>query len=277
MKTIKLILAITAILLCTLSCGQSHRKTTTRTVDQLHHEFVDVMLDSTASWKQVTDVAYSFVDSLCAAAADESSLKNRMFGQEWGYMTIELMSEKYAELNEAGKDVNYDDVSNILGTLADGLMVWFYSPDEQLPHVWRDHYYVCHQQADEPTNGFFHLMVTIPTEEMPEPTLRIFYPDAAESSPILIFSKYEGNGSTEEDEDSRDLVRLEDWSPKDSVEDGYPMYAIGDASIVEKMLHNDVAYLMFLSGTSANGDPGGTEIARLSLNSFQEQWNKVVH
>ncbi len=270
-------LLITTILVCVISCGQNPKKSTPKTLDKIHREFVDVMLDSTASWKQVTDVAYPFVDSLCAAAADEASLNNRMFGQEWGYMTIELMSEKYAELEDAGKEVNYDDVSNILGKLADGLMVWFYSPDEQLPHIWRDHYYVCHQQADEPTNGFFHLMVTIPTEEIPEPTLRIFYPDAAESSPILIFSKYEGNGSTEEDEDSRDLVRLEDWSPKDSVEDGYPMYAIGDASIVEKMLHNDVAYLMFLSGTSANGDPGGTEIARLSLNSFQEQWNKVVH
>ena len=268
---------IIAICICISSCGQTPKKSVTKTIDQIYREFVNVMLDSTASWKQVTDLAYPFVDSLCVAAADESSLKNRMFGQEWGYMTIELMSEKYAELNDAGKDVNYDDVSNILGKLADGLMVWFYSPDEQLPHVWRDHYYVCHQQADEPTDGFFHLMVTVPTDEMPEPTLRIFYPEAAESSPIIIFTKYKGNGSTEEDEDSRDLVRLEKWSPKDSVEDGYPMYATGDADIVDKMLHNDVAYLMFLSGTSANGDPGGTEIARLSLNSFQEQWNKVVH
>ena len=81
----------------------------------------------------------------------------------------------------------------------------------------------------------------------------------------------------EEDEDSRDLVRLENWSPKDSIEDGYPMYAVGDASIVEKMLHNDVAYLMFQSGVSANGDPGETEIARLSLNSFQEKWKEIVH
>ena len=270
-------LLIITIIIVVISFGLNRKKTTPKTLDQLHHEFVDVMLDSTASWKQVTDVANPFVDSLCAAAADESSLKNRMFGQEWGYMTIELMSEKYDELNEAGKDVNYDDLSNILDTLADGLMVWFYSPDEQLPHVWRDHYYVCHQQADEPTNGFFHLMVTIPTDEMSEPSLRIFYPDAAESSPIIIFTKYKGNGSTEEDEDSRDLVRLENWSPKDSVEDGYPMYAIGDASVVDKMLHNDVAYLLFFSGTSVNGDPGGTEIARLSLGSFQEQWNKVVH
>ena len=271
------ILTITAICTCVLSCGQSPRKTASGTLDQLHQQFVDVMLDSTASWKQVTDLVYPFVDSPCVAVADENNLKNRMFGQQWGYMTIELMSEKYAELNDAGKDADYEDVTKILGRIADGLMLWFYSDDELLPHVWRDHYYVCHQHAEETTNGFFHLMVTIPTEDQPEPTLRIFYPDAAEGSPIIVFAKYIDNESVEEDEDSRDLVRLENWSPKDSIEDGYPMYAVGDASIVEKMLHNDVAYLMFQSGVSANGDPGETEIARLSLNSFQEKWKEIVH
>ena len=147
--------------MCAMSCGQTTKKASPKTLDQLHREFVDVMLDSTASWKQVTDVVYPFADSVCAAAADEVSLKNRIFGQEWGYMTIELMSEKYAELNDAGKDADYDDVTKILGQIADGMMLWFYSEDEQLPHLWRDHYYVCHQHSEEPTNGFFHLMVTV--------------------------------------------------------------------------------------------------------------------
>lgn len=277
MDTMKRILFVVAVCMCAMSCGQTTKKASPKTLDQLHREFVDVMLDSTASWKQVTDVVYPFADSVCAAAADEVSLKNRMFGQEWGYMTIELMSEKYAELNDAGKDADYDDVTKILGQIADGMMLWFYSEDEQLPHLWRDHYYVCHQHSEEPTNGFFHLMVTVPTEERPEPTLRIFYPDSAEGSPFIVFTKYKEDGGVEEDEKSRDLIQLENWSPKDSVEEGYPMYAIGDASVVEKMLNNDVAYLMFVSGESANGDPGETEIARLGLGSFQELWKKIVH
>ena len=234
------------------------------------------MLDSTATWTQVTDVAYPFTDSLCVAAADEVSLNNRMFGQEWGYVTIKALSDKYVELKDAGKSPDYDDVSNILEQIAGAMMLWFYSPDEQVPNIWRDHYYVCHQHSEEPTDGFFHLMVTIPTEARPEPTLRIFYPDSAEGSPIIVFAKYKEDGSVEEDEESRDLVRLENWSPKDSVEEGYPMYAVGDASIVEKMLHNDVAYLMFVSGQSGNGDPGETEIARLSLSEFQQKWNEIV-
>ena len=256
------------------SCSQRPKKSVSKTRDQIQQEFVDVMLDSTATWKQVSDVVYPFVDSLCVAAADETSLNNRMFGQEWGYMIIEAMSEKYAELNDAGKAPDYDDVSIILEQIADAMMIWFYSSDEQIPNVWRDHYYVCYQHSDEPANGFFHLMVTIPTEAQPEPTLRIIYPDSAESSPMIVFSKYIDGGGVEEDEDSRDVVRLDNWSPKESGEDGFPMYAIGDASVVEKMLQNDVAYLLFVSGTSPNGAPGETEIARLSLDSFQEMWKK---
>ena len=270
---------ILAIPICifAISCGQTTNKMASKTRDQLHREFVEIMLDSTASWKQVTDVVYPFVDSLCAAVADETSLNNRMFGQEWGYVTIEAMGEKYTELKDAGKNVDYDDVTKILGQIADAMMLWFYSPDEQIPNVWRDHYYVCHQQSEAPTNGFFHLMVTLPTEDAPEPTLRIFYPDSAEGSPMIVFSKYVVDGGVEEDDDSRDIVRLENWSPKESDEDGFPMYALGDASVVDKMLNNDVAYLLFESGTSPNGAPGETEIARLSLDSFQKKWKEIVH
>ena len=272
----KRIITIVAICGCALSCGQSPKRMGARTLDQLYHEFIDVMLDSTASWTQVTDVVYPFADSLCAAAADETSLNNRMFGQEWGYVTIEAMTEKYAELQDAGKVVDYDDVSKILEQIADAMMLWFYSSEEQIPNVWRDHYYVCHQHSDEPTNGFLHLMVTVPTEAQPEPTLRIFYPDFAEGSPMIVFSKYIEDGGVEEDEDSRDIVRLDNWSPKESGEDGFPMYAIGDASVVEKMLQNDVAYLLFVSGSSPNGAPGETEIARLSLDSFQKKWKGIT-
>lgn len=270
-------LTIITICICALSCGQSPKRTESRTVGQLHKEFIEVMLDSATTWKQVTDVVYPFVDSLCVAAADENSLKKRMFGQEWGYVTIEAMGEKYSELKDAGKDPDYDDVKKILGQIADAMMLWFASPDEQLPHLWRDHYYVCHQHSEEPTDGFFHLMVTIPTDAHPEPTLRIFYPDSAEGSPFIVFTKYKEGGGVEEDEKSRDLIQLENWSPKDSVEEGYPMCATGDASIVEKMLHNDVAYLMFVSGQSESGAPGETEIARLSLDSFQKKWKEIVH
>ena len=271
------LLTIVVFCLCAISCGQTSHKTESKNRAQLHQEFVEVMLDSTVSWKQVTDVVKPFVDSICVVAADEESLNNRMFAQEWGYVTIGALSDKYIELKDAGKDVSAEELSTMMDRLADAMMLWFYSPDEPLPHLWRDHYYACHQHAEEPTNGFFHLMVILPTEDQLGPTLRIFYPESAEGAPMIVFSKYIEGGGIEEDEDSRDLVILENWSTKDSVEEGYPMVATGDAAIVEKMLHNDVAYLLFQSGTSANGDPGEMEVARLSLDSFQEMWKERVH
>lgn len=271
------ILTLVVFYLCAISCGQTSSMTESKTRAQLHKEFVEVMLDSTISWKQVTDVVKPFVDSICVAAADEESINNRMFAQEWGYVTIGALSDKYIELKEAGKDVSADELSTILDRLADAMMLWFYSPDEPLPHLWRDHYYACHQHAEEPTNGFFHLMVILPTEDQPEPILRIFYPDSAEGAPMIVFSKYIEDGGIEEDEESRDLVFLENWSPKDSVQESYPMVATADAAVVEKMLQHDLAYLLFQSGTSANGDPGETEIARISLESFKKMWKERVH
>ena len=105
------ILRITTILIFAISCGQNPKESTLKTFDQLQKEFVDVMLDSTVSWAQVTDVIYPFVDSLCTAASDETNLSNRLFGQEMGYLTIELMNDKYANLKEDGYNVDHNDVN----------------------------------------------------------------------------------------------------------------------------------------------------------------------
>ena len=113
---------LTIITLCILavSCGQTTKNTVYQTRELLHREFIEVMLDSTVSWKQITDVVNPFVDSLCVAAADETNINNRIYGQEWGYVTIEALSDKYMELEDAGKDVNYDDVPKILEKIANG-------------------------------------------------------------------------------------------------------------------------------------------------------------
>ena len=36
-------------------------------------------------------------------------------------MTIELINEKYAELNDAGKAADYNDVTKIIDRIADGM------------------------------------------------------------------------------------------------------------------------------------------------------------
>ena len=257
------------------SCQQHRQKSESSSQPTFQKTFLDVVLDSTATWKQINEAAIAFVDSLAIIAVDESNGKNRLAAQQWGYMTIGLLSEKYEELKEAGKEVNYDDLPPLLDKINDAASVWFFTDDDQLPHIWRDHYYVCHQQAENPINGFFHIMVTLPTKERPEPSLEIFYPDAANDVPILIFSKYLKDGSAEEDYDNQEIIPLSDWDKKDEVQEGFPLHAKAGADVVKKMLDYDVMYLMFRSSISPDGDPAETEVARLSLHPFQVKWEMV--
>lgn len=272
MKQIYLFLLI----LLVLSCGQTQRKVENSTsLSDLHKSFVEVILDSTSSWQMVNATALPFVDSLCIAALDENSLGRRLYGQEWGYMTIGLISEKYSQLFGAGNEVSQNEYALILDRLSDAVSSWFYSDDDILPCIWRDHYYTSNQNTENPVDGYFHIMITLPTEEDPSPSLQIFYPEAAEGDPFLVFSQYINPDGVEESPDNREVVQLKDWLPKDGIANGFPMYAEGGADIVEKMLNSDVMYLMFSSEATAEGAPGETEVARVSLKPMQTLWKQL--
>ena len=201
-----------------------------------------------------------------------------MYAQDWGYMVIGLLSDKYDELEQAGKEVNEDDLSKLFGKLTDAMSLWFYTEDEQQPYIWRDHYYNSYQNSDNSKSGFFYLTVTTPTSEKPEPTLLILYPKAAEDYPTsIIFAKYKEDSRSEEEQDSRVVVKLEDCSPRDSSDEDYPIIATGDADVVKMMLEYDVAYLIFRSSDTADGIKGEYETAQLLLDPFQKKWNDVIN
>ena len=262
--------------LCAFSCGQTQKKVeNTTSLSDLYKSFVEVILDSTSSWQMVNAIALPFVDSLCIAVSDENSLERRLFGQEWGYMTIGLISDKYVRLVNANEEVSSDDYALILERLSEALSLWFYSDDDILPCIWRDHYYTCNQNSENPVDGYFHIMITLPTEAEPSPSLQIFYPEAAESDPYLVFPQNIYNDSLEESPEKRDVVQMMDWLPKDGIANGFPMYAEGDVEIVNKMLKNDVMYLMFTSEATPDGSPGEAEIARVNLYPMQRIWEKV--
>lgn len=264
------------LLFTALSCGQTQRKIeNTIPLSDLHRSFVEVILDSTSSWQAVNSIALPFVDSLCIAASDENSLERRLFGQEWGYMTIGLITEKYSRLFRSGNEVSQNDYTLILERLSDALSSWFYSDDDILPCIWRDHYYTCNQNAENPVDGYFHIMITLPTEEDPSPSLQIFYPEAAEGDPFLVFSQYINPDSAEESPQNREVVQLKDWLPKDGIANGFPMYAEGGADIVEKMLNSDVVYLMFTSEATPDGTPGEIEMARVRLKPMFDLWKQL--
>ena len=118
-------------------------------------------------------------------------------------------------------------------------------------------------------------MITLPTEEDPSPSLQIFYPEAAEGDPFLVFSQYINPDSAEESPQNREVVQLKDWLPKDGIANGFPMYAEGGADIVEKMLNSDVVYLMFTSEATPDGTPGEIEMARVRLKPMFDLWKQL--
>lgn len=202
------------LLLSLVSCGQSIMVTNALSYEELVKKFKDLSIDSAISWEQVISVAGVLVDSISARAVDEHDLTRRLSAQEMGYVAIEYLTGKFEELQGAGKPADYNDITALLDRIYIVGNNWFYSNDEILPHLWRDHYYVCHKNAKNPVSGYFHLMVTLPSEALPEPILHIFYPDAADNNPTLIFGKYLNNDSLEEDPDDQVVIRPDSWTKK---------------------------------------------------------------
>ena len=263
------------ILNCFFSCSQPQNKSFYGSYQELIDAFESLAYEPNTTWDEVVSFADVFTDTLATRANDIEDLSNRIVAQENGYMLISFITDKYEELKSSGKEVNYDDVTRILDKIVEIESIWFYDDDDQLPHIWRDHYYVSHQDTECEVPGYFHIMVSLPCEMLPEPTLRVFYPDSAEGDPFIIFGKYLSGETVEEDPEQRKIVIPDTWAKKDEIEDGFPMYVELGSDAVKEMLSFDVVYLMFQSGVSPAGESGQTEIARLSLNSFQAKWKEV--
>ena len=235
-----------------------------------------VTADSLSTWQDVMNATTPVIDSIILDATDEVDLKKRMLGQELGYLVMEAITDKYLDLKAHGESASSEELDRIVSDLQGALCCWFYSEDERLPHIWSDHYYVSNKNAEEPANGFFHIMVSVPTPAQPAPNLYIYYPESAEGRPAIIFREHLDNDLVEDKFDVHDIVTLQDWYKKDEVEKGFPMYATADEDVVEKMLCNSVMYLSFQSRPASEGAPGEVEIARVHLEPFQIMWQELV-
>lgn len=252
--------------------GQQGKETERVTFSETMRRAVDALTDSAATWQQICDAVVPASDSLIAAMLNTDNTRKRVHGQEWGYVLIEGFLEKYCELDAKGEMVSESSMVKILGDLSVAINQWFFDDSGDRPVLWKDHYYASNQSAEMPVSGFFHLMVDLPTENHPDPTLHIFFPQSAKGSPALIF------GSSDDYVPNIDnLLTLERWHKKNEAQDGFPMYAGGGAELVEKMLHNAVVYILFESEDTPEGEPGEWETACLPLTSFQEMWGKMYN
>lgn len=275
MKTRRIICIITT-LLTVLSCGNAQKKGGNNNLFEMMQVLSVVTADSLSTWQDVMNATTPVIDSIILDATDEVDLKKRMLGQELGYLVMEAITDKYLDLKAHGESSSSEELDRIVSDLQGALCCWFYSEDERLPHIWRDHYYVSNKNAEEPSNGFFHIMVSVPTPAQPAPNLYIYYPESAEGRPAIIFREHLDNDLVDDKFDVHDIVTLQDWYKKDEVEKGFPMYATADKDVVEKMLCNSVMYLLFQSRPASEGAPGEVEIARVHLEPFQIMWQELV-
>ena len=275
MKTRRIICIITT-LLTVLSCGNAQKKGGNNNLFEMMQVLSVVTADSLSTWQDVMNATTTVIDSIILDATDEVDLKKRMLGQELGYLVMEAITDKYLDLKAHGESASSEELDRIVSDLQGALCCWFYSEDERLPHIWRDHYYVSNKNAEEPSNGFFHIMVSVPTPAQPAPNLYIYYPESAEGRPAIIFREHLDNDLVDDKFDVHDIVTLQDWYKKDEVEKGFPMYATADEDVVEKMLCNSVMYLLFQSRPASEGAPGEVEIARVHLEPFQIMWQELV-
>ena len=273
----KKIITILTVMTSVLACGQSRLQSTITSNPQFHLTFLDVVYDSSATWKDITNAAQAFVDSLIIIANDEANLDNRLAGQQWGYVTIDVLLEKYYDMEKHGIPVVYEDLNPLMAGITEAASVWFYTDDDKVPNIWRDHYYRCYQNSDNPIDDYYHIMVTLPSETMPEPSLQIFFPDAAEKEPGLVFTNNKSDGSGEEDLENMDIISISKWIKNYTGEEGLPMHADLGADIVKKMLSHSYMYITFQSRMRPEGDPLETEIARINLDSFQAKWSAVTN
>lgn len=275
MKT-RRIICIIITLLTVLSCGNAQKKGGNNNLFEMMQVLSVVTADTLSTWQDVMNATTPVIDSIILDATDEVDLKKRMLGQELGYLVMEAITDKYLDLKAHGESASSEELDRIVSDLQGALCCWFYSEDERLPHIWRDHYYVSNKNAEEPSNGFFHIMVSVPTPAQPAPNLYIYYPESAEGRPAIIFREHLDNDLVDDKFDVHDIVTLQDWYKKDEVEKGFPMYATADEDVVEKMLCNSVMYLLFQSRPASEGAPGEVEIARVHLEPFQIMWQELV-
>ncbi len=258
--------------LCLVSCGQRKNQAASRTLDDLHEEFVNVILDSSSTWPQVIKLSNEFVDSLIVLAADETHLNRRLAGQKWGFLMIDVLREKQKELLDLNQETDSSDILPILDKIHVLTNHWFYEASPDFPHLWCDLFYVSNQSEENPSEEYFHISVTCSSAKYPDTAMVIFYPESGKDSPALIFRDYLDNG--QEDVKDQEMIPLVEWGAKDDMEKGSPMYAKAGYDVVEKMLSHDVMYLLFMSGKSPESNMGGFEMARLSLAPFKAKWKE---
>ena len=264
---------IAALLLGVTSCGARGTINDQKSIDELLLDYIQVVQDSSSTWPMVEAAAVQLADYLYDALGDEDDQDLRVCSQAIAYETMVTAINKYYELHDTdGKDRTRLDC--FVSLLGDAIFQWFYDNNEEYPNLWRDHFYVSNKESGNLIDGYFHLAVLLPTKDNPQPSLHIFYPDAAEACPMIVFRDFDEDGK--EDTGRGDVIQVEKWAAKGEIEDNSRMFSVSGPEVVEKMLEHEMMYISFIRENDDSDEDGGLEIARMPLAQFQAKWREIV-
>ncbi len=230
--------------------------------------------DSTLRAADFKNAIAPYLDTLVSLSGDQQNLKNRLVAQQVAYYAIDMLYDRFG--SEDADDADLKTLDSMMSPLLEALGKWFYEVEDGIPVLWHDMYYLADKESDNPINGYFHIMVLLPTEDHPEAELDVFFPDNAEGLPYMIFTKFVEPDTIDEDSSSVVTVSFDNWYRRDEVEEGYPLYGVAGPDVIEKMLSNDVMYLFY----SRSQDPASEshyETARLSLQYFQQKYHEYMN
>lgn len=271
------------VLLVLISCscnGYSQAKNHVKSFKDIQEEVVNVLFDSTTTAKQLKCVMAQYGDYLMAAATDPDDINMRLDAQRRSLFTIQLLFEKFAQMDSLGTAISSRQMGACLLPLLNASNQWGAAELESGPAIFHEFYYNSYQHSENSTPGYFQIIVYLPTKQCPEPAVSIFYPQTAESDPIIIFTEHKD----EDDEytpystfGSRKIVLPNALEMKNAKGDGTPMNDFFGPEFLKKMLKYDHMYLKFQSECRDSGSSGETEIARVDLSYFKKKYRKVSH
>ena len=229
-----------------------------------------VLSEENLSFRQLQDVLGPLSKELTLAAKNETDLKTRLAAQQIAYSAIYLLDEHLERIVNSGETLSLEEKNLLVRPMVESVSQWLYSIDEGTPSVWHDAYYLSNKESASPVDGYFHLMVLLPTKSSPDPEFHVFFPNSAQGRPALVFRKYDNTASQMEDMESQVMIPFDEWYQKGALDPTFPMYAVAGKEIVAKMLEYDTMYLLFHSDGVEDNPDGDDEIAQVLLKNFQE-------
>lgn len=275
-------LALLFVALITMSCGSSNSGNNRNTpCAYSEKESTSIMLervsqamaDSSATPKVVSDAVLPLADRLLEMVKGED--KNmRVEAQGLSQELFMDIVFKFDDFTKEESELLHDCLS-ALGRVAEQWAV--VNGADGTVTLTKEIVYVSYQGTDYSKEGVITIQVTPPASTDQEPYVKVTFPSTAVSSPVMVFSRYKSSEKMEEDRESWKQIEFDQWWGKEQLGAGIPLMASARSNLLLCMLEYDTVYISFISEDVSEKFIGGYEAARISLNSFKEEYLKHQH